>query len=109
MIFSDSIPTIVRGSRLPRKTVYVVYLKEAVKQGTTLILEVPFEGNVWGSAEGLFTGSYGTSNYFATNLKPNNARRLFPCFDEPGFKVNIKIINTINYHLKIFCFLSSFI
>lgn len=95
MIFSDSIPTIVRGSRLPRKTVYVVYLKEAVKQGTTLILEVPFEGNVWGSAEGLFTGSYGTSNYFATNLKPNNARRLFPCFDEPGFKVNIKIIPLI--------------
>ncbi|KAH8417298.1 hypothetical protein KR222_008393, partial [Zaprionus bogoriensis] len=82
---------ILRGSRLPRKTVYIVYLKEVIKQGTECILEIPFEGNIWGSAEGLFTGSYNNFSYFVTNLKPNNARRLFPCFDEPEFKVPFNV------------------
>jgi len=78
---------ILRGSRLPKKTIYVVYLKEMIKQGGEYVLEVPFEGTIWNSAEGLFKGTFNNLTYFATNLKLNNARRLFPCFDEPGFKV----------------------
>ncbi|KAL7740187.1 hypothetical protein ACLKA6_003893 [Drosophila palustris] len=79
--------TILRGSRIPKKTIYVVYLKETIMQGTQCVLEVPFEGNIWSSAEGFFTGSFANVKYFATNLGLNNARRLFPCFDEPEFKV----------------------
>jgi len=79
--------TILRGSRIPKKTIYVVYLKEIIKQGTECVLEIPFKGNIWNSAEGLFTGSFTNLTYFATNLRLNNARRLFPCFDEPEFKV----------------------
>ncbi|XP_068157436.1 aminopeptidase N [Drosophila tropicalis] len=89
--------TILRGDRLPRKTVYVLYLKETVKQGTEGLLEIPFEGGIWESAEGLFRGSYTnsatkeTEEYLTTYMRPNNARRVFPCFDEPGVKVPFKV------------------
>ncbi|XP_062121831.1 aminopeptidase N [Drosophila sulfurigaster albostrigata] len=78
---------VLRGSRIPKKNIYVVYLKETIMQGTECTLEIPFDGNIWSSAEGFFTGSYENTTYFATNLRLNNAHRLFPCFDEPGFKV----------------------
>lgn len=37
--------------------------------------------------------------YLATYLRPNNARRLFPCFDEPAFKVpfTVSISRPKNY------------
>ncbi|XP_017846387.1 aminopeptidase N isoform X1 [Drosophila busckii] len=79
--------TIIRGGRQPKKTIYVLYLKETVKQNTQCTLEVPFEGTIWKTAEGLFRNTYKNYTYFVTNLKPTNARRLFPCFDEPGIKV----------------------
>ncbi|XP_055848207.1 aminopeptidase N [Episyrphus balteatus] len=83
---------IQRADRLPKKTVYVIYLKEAIAQGTECELEIKFNGEIWESTEGLFKGSYmdGKSekkHYLATYMRPHNARRLFPCFDEPGFKV----------------------
>lgn len=87
--------SIVRGSRFPKKTIYIIYLKEAIKQGSECILEIPFEGSIWESGEGLFKGSYSNWTYLATYLRPNNARRLFPCFDEPGFKVFLIEIKNI--------------
>lgn len=37
--------------------------------------------------------------YLATHTRPNNARRLFPCFDEPGYKVpyTVSISRPKNY------------
>lgn len=67
-------------------------MNETLKQGTVCELEIEFSGSLWENAEGMFKGNYadkstGPKNFLATHLRPNNARKLFPCFDEPSFKV----------------------
>lgn len=70
-----------------------MHLKELVRQGSEAVIEIPFKGKIVNTAQGFFEGYYTNSStfvqeaYLATNLKPNNARRLFPCFDEPEVKV----------------------
>lgn len=82
-----------RGDRMPKKTVYIIYLKDKLEKGSKCQLQMEFEGSIWQSTEGLFKAAYTSgenndpSQYLATYMRPNNARRLFPCFDEPGFKV----------------------
>ncbi|XP_070851463.1 endoplasmic reticulum aminopeptidase 1 [Drosophila suzukii] len=97
--------TILRGGRLPRKDVFVLYLKDYVKMDSECLLEISFEGNILEAEEGLFKSYYTNSTnngqevYFATNLKPTYARRVFPCFDEPGIKVpfNVSIARPKEY------------
>ncbi|KAM7360043.1 aminopeptidase N isoform 1-T2 [Cochliomyia hominivorax] len=92
----ENIP-IIRGDRMPKKTVFVIYLKDKVDECAHCELKIDFEGYIWETTEGLFKGSYTIANvtekkyYLATYMRPNNARRLFPCFDEPGFKVPFKV------------------
>ncbi|XP_026832531.1 aminopeptidase N [Drosophila erecta] len=96
---------ILRGIRLPRKPVFVLYLKDKIKKESECLLEIYFKGNISENEEGLFRSYYtnsvndGRDTYLATNLKPNNARRLFPCFDEPGIKVpfNVSIARPKGY------------
>ncbi len=47
-----------------------------------------------GSA-GLFRAPQGGTSYVFTQLEPVDARRVFPCFDEPGFKVPFDVKVTV--------------
>ncbi|CAH0407482.1 unnamed protein product [Chilo suppressalis] len=49
---------------------------------STYWFRISYEGNLDPTA-GLFVGSYDGGSYLAMNLFPTNARRVFPCIDEP--------------------------
>lgn len=51
-----------RASRLPRKTIYQIFLKNSLITDVIYELEVGFSGSMWETAEGLFKGSYLDSN-----------------------------------------------
>lgn len=71
---------------------------KALKRGTQCEVDLTFNGKLINdTSEGLFRHSYinPTTNekkwYVATHLRPNIARRVFPCFDEPAYKVPFTI------------------
>lgn len=94
-----------RASRVPKKTLYLIRLKEPLVAQAEYELQIAFSGTIWDTAEGLFRGHYADAAgekraYLATHMRPNNARRLFPCMDEPQFKTpfRVSIARPRNYH-----------
>lgn len=80
-------------------------MSETLKRGSQCEVELSFTGTLWENAEGLFRGSYPVEkdkndNFIATYFRPNNARRVFPSFDEPAFKVpfTVRIGRAKSYH-----------
>lgn len=53
-------------------------------------------------AEGLFRAKVGEDWYAWTQMEPLDARRMFPGFDEPGFKVPFTVSLTVPNRLKAF-------
>ncbi|XP_054081884.1 aminopeptidase N isoform X2 [Zeugodacus cucurbitae] len=92
----EDIP-VARISKLHKKSIYTLHLNSFIKKGSRCELSMEFKGYIGTKAEGLFHGRYNVNgksesiSYIATNLHPNKARRVFPCFDEPEFKVPITI------------------
>lgn len=43
-----------RASRPPKKTIYVIRLKEAIANDTIYELMIPFSGSIWETTDGLF-------------------------------------------------------
>ncbi|KAK2918250.1 hypothetical protein Q8A73_004996 [Channa argus] len=82
-------------------------LKDALETGGNYSLFLDFAGEVSEYLEGLYLSSYtegipeyeGDSNaerfLVSTNLQPTDARKVFPCFDEPEMKAvfNVTIIH----------------
>ncbi|XP_044740664.1 aminopeptidase N isoform X2 [Chrysoperla carnea] len=89
---------IVRTERIPKKPLYVLHLEKSVEKGTDCQLQLSFSGQLSNeTSEGVFRTSFAdkTSNeckwFVATHMRPNNARRVFPCFDEPSFKTPFEL------------------
>lgn len=90
--------TIVKTERQTNKQWYIIHLADRLKRGEHYQVDIKFSGALLtNSKDGFFIDSYvdkdsGEKRIFvATQLRPNFARRLFPCFDEPAFKVPIEL------------------
>ncbi|XP_055524204.1 aminopeptidase N [Wyeomyia smithii] len=104
-----SMPVKIRRiDRVPKKPLLVIYLQDDLSVGSLYEVRLLFKGEIWENTEGLFQGKYKQTSgdqlqdlsYFATYFRPNHARRVFPCFDEPAYKVPFKvtIIRPKQYH-----------
>ncbi|XP_055343557.1 aminopeptidase Ey-like [Paramacrobiotus metropolitanus] len=78
-----------------------VIVAGALEVNATYLLTIAFTGNVaTEDNQGLYRSSYRTADgtrrwLAASQFQPYKARRMFPCFDEPGFRSVIK--TTLQY------------
>ena len=67
-----------------------------------LTLQLDYTGEFRSSAEGLFHAKVGGDWYAWTQMEPIDARRVFPGFDEPGFKTPFTVNVTAPKGAKVF-------
>ncbi|KAM3958535.1 aminopeptidase N [Aphomia sociella] len=81
----------------PKKPIVTIRLEKTVPKNSKGHLDFSFNGNMeTASTEAFFKSTYTTEQEVermvaATQLRPNNARRMFPCFDEPGYKTPFEL------------------
>ncbi|XP_064471590.1 aminopeptidase N-like isoform X2 [Ornithodoros turicata] len=83
----------------------VIHLKENLHKNEHYNLTLTYHGVVGEEATGLYRTMYyngsGMAKWIAlTNFKPNHARRVFPCFDDPGLRASFDIIIVRNKELN---------
>ncbi|KPJ03366.1 Endoplasmic reticulum aminopeptidase 2 [Papilio xuthus] len=75
-----------------KKSTILFQVERMLPTDTKGVIEMTFKGKMeTTTSEGFFKSTYKTEQdrertVVATQLRPNNARRVFPCFDEPEFK-----------------------
>lgn len=81
-----------------KKPLFIIYLDKPLHRGSQCLVDIQYRGKMYNdTSEGLFRNSYtnpknGEKRWFvATNLRPNLARRVFPSFDEPAYKVPFRV------------------
>lgn len=79
--------------RVAKKSLLKILLEKPLQASTKCQLTIKFSGKLYNdTSEALFRSSYkdGATGelkwYLASYFRPNLARRVFPCFDEPSFK-----------------------
>ncbi|KAK4881226.1 hypothetical protein RN001_004545 [Aquatica leii] len=89
---------ILRSEVVPKKPFYIIYLEKELKIGAQCSVDISFSGKLYNdTSEGLFRSNYintitGEKKWFiASQLRPNLARKVFPCFDEPAYKATFKV------------------
>ncbi|KAK3857882.1 hypothetical protein Pcinc_035893 [Petrolisthes cinctipes] len=75
---------------------YIAHLEEALQKGNKYTLSMEFIGLLNDQLHGFYRSNYrnanGTEVWLAsTQFQANDARRAFPCFDEPGLKATFEI------------------
>src|SRR5207302_100704 len=55
------------------------------------VLEIAWKGGIRDSLRGLYRSLRGEERYVATQVEAADARRAFPCFDEPEFKARFSL------------------
>uniref|UniRef100_A0A146LPD1 Aminopeptidase N n=1 Tax=Lygus hesperus TaxID=30085 RepID=A0A146LPD1_LYGHE len=68
---------------------------EGLTTGSQVVVTISYQGNVSSEPTGLYSFVDQGSTIYMTNLYPIHARKLFPCFDEPGIAVPIKLSVTV--------------
>ena len=85
---------------------YVISLSSVLSEGDTVSIYMAFNYSLRNDLVGFYRSSYTTGDgqrYLATTqFEPTDARRAFPCFDEPAFKANfsISLTHPEGYHVK---------
>ena len=74
----------------PAEQRIALLLARAVEPGPA-VLRIPFRGRLRGDLRGLYRASSQGRRYAFTQLEAADARRFFPCFDEPDRKARFRI------------------
>ncbi|KAB0800742.1 hypothetical protein PPYR_06481 [Photinus pyralis] len=91
---------IVGTSEDTEREFYIIYLNEELEKGKRYMLTFgKYTGTLHNDMEGLFYAKYinaqnETKYMVVTEFEPSDARRTFPCFDEPALKATF-ILNII--------------
>uniref|UniRef100_U3FZS8 Aminopeptidase n=4 Tax=Micrurus TaxID=8634 RepID=U3FZS8_MICFL len=95
----DAVAPAIERTWLEEKTEYlVVKLKEKLQQDKTYYLHTVFTGELADDLAGFYRSTYmegGITKLVATTqMQAADARKAFPCFDEPAMKANFSITLT---------------
>ncbi|OWR41739.1 aminopeptidase N like protein [Danaus plexippus plexippus] len=72
------------------------------QSGTRFVVIIEYTGQLRRDGNGLYLGQYDNSDYVAMNLHPMNARRVFPCMDEPSLRSRITFtFNNMEYETMV--------
>jgi len=97
--FEGSAPKKARATLVPQHEVVRVALASKVKGAVTL--ELAFKGRLRSDLRGLYFAASGPRKYALTQLEAADARRFFPCFDEPSFKARFALEVTTSKKLSV--------
>lgn len=97
---------IMKHFAFPQNEYYVVQFESKIPAGNYQ-LEIHFKSNISDSLTGFYKSFHDrekndSSVLFTTKFQPTDARKAFPCLDEPNLKAtfNIEIIHPQNYHAR---------
>nr|CAD7438190.1 unnamed protein product [Timema bartmani] len=97
---------LVNGTHYVKKdNFFVIELSEELSAGNRYVVYIPYRGDLTQGLAGYYRSSYqdrltGETNHFATlkhrwvavtQFEPSDARRAFPCMDEPAMKAKFQV------------------